>query len=992
MAITPPPPPPEATAPVTPDSSVEVTLPERDIAAAGDVSSPRLRYNPTTITLAAAVSAAAAAWMVAGMFRDPTAHLIALIGVAIGAGPVYAAQRSRGAAWVELLVVPAAIVVGAVMLAPDLGGAGGNTLPGLVSSALKNGALLQPPVSFDPGWRFILVVLLAPLTAGSAKLAITLARPKLAVVPPIALAMVTGIAQPASSEVLSVAVAVVLIVIALTLAYGAELGGSGQVTAAFEGRRLLRGGTVAILIAAAVLGMSNLGFLFPQPQQQHVIPPEKPPPPPKVPDHVIFTYKANAPVPLRMGVIDVYDPSQRAWLLPPYDTSRFVRLTPPSAIPQSVPGHDVTVTVTMVDGSSHQVPTIGQASRVSGPGDVFDFDPRTQELQLADRTAYDGLRYTLTAPAMPSGQQLAGAGAPPTSLSEFLSAPAPPAQVQRLLSQYAQQAASQHHAEDAWDRLVFLRSALYGKVVASGAGDPVDVSAARVGQMLDGGNATPYEIAAAEALLARWAGMPARIGYGYYGGVHQQDGSFEVHPLNAALWLEVYFDKDGWLPIVGVPPRAAASTSQDQQKSVDVAAVNKLQLMVFIPVRLDSVAQLFELLRWWAVRILPIVAGALLLLCCYPWLMRGLRSRRRLRWAAQRGVAERIGVAYTEFRDRCRDLTIGEPSATPVAFLRHVAPDREHSELAWLTERALWGDLQRDLRDEDAASAEALSRSLMRRLDRAQPGINRILARITRASLRAPYSEQVPNLWWEPRLDGLVALFRRLRPRRARRSRVAAAAAAAALALSGVVVSLASPPPMHRGLPMTLVPSRLGGFTFKRELSAEALYRVKDPAAMMDVGLVYSVSYNGGTEGAVQIGEFSPGTDVSDIDDESKIQYCTDNPNDCLGHEVLKGVQTNLGGVPFTRVFYKDYERAYRMVLPDQRIYLWFPPGTQTMVTLVLLGQLPADSADLLFHALMDNEHDVAPAPIPAPSFTPPPASAAPSFGILQSPSPGSTP
>ena len=992
MAISPPPPSETAVAAAS-TPAVEVELPS-PAGGPGGGAGAQPRYNPTTITLAAAVSAAAAAWMLAGMFRDPTAHLVALAGVAIGAGLMWFAQRSAGAAWAEYLVIPAAIVAGALLLAPDLGGSAGNSLPGLVSSALKNGGLLQPPVAFDPGWRFVLVVLLAPLTAGSAKLAISLARPKLAVVPPIVLALVTGIAQPASSEVASVAVASVLIVVALTLAYGAELGGTGQVTAAFEGRRLLRGGTVALLIAAAVLGMGNLGFLFPQPQQQHVIPPQKPPPPPKVPDHVVLTYTANTPVPLRMGVIDVYDASQHAWLLPPYDTSRYVRLDPPATIPQSTPGHDVRVTVTKVDGSSHQVPTIGQASRLSGPGDVFDFDPRTQELQLADRSAYDGLRYTLTAPAMPSGAQLAAAEAPPSSLSEFLSAPPPPAQVQRLLSQYAQQAASQHHAEDAWDRLVFLRSALYGKVVAAGAGDPVDVSAARVGRMLDGGDASPYEIAAAEALLARWAGIPARIGYGYYGGVHQKDGSFEVHPLNAALWLEVYFNRYGWLPIVGVPPRAAASTSQDQQNPVSIAAVDKLQLMVFIPVRNASVAQLFELLRWWTLRVLPIAAAAVLLACCYPWLLKRLRSRRRRRWAASLGPAAQIGVAYAEFRDRCRDLTVGEPAATPVAFLRYVASDREHSELAWLTERALWGDLKRDLRDEDAGAAMALSQSVTRRLDRAQPGINRVLARITRASLRAPYSDEVPNLWWEPRLGELGALLVRLRPRRGRRRRIAGAAAAAAalVAMSGVLVGVASQPQAHRGLPMTLVPSRLGGFTFKREPAAEALYRANDPAYMMDVGLVYSVSYNGGTEGAVQIGEFSPGIDISDIDDESKIQYCTDNPNECLGHEVLKGIQSNLGGVQFIRGYYKSYERAYVMALPDQRIYLWFPPGTQTMVTLVLLGQLPADSADLLFHALMDNEHNVAPAPIPAPSFTPPARSAPPSFGILQSPSPGGTP
>ena len=33
----------------------------------------------------------------------------------------------------------------------------------------------------------------------------------------------------------------------------------------------------------------------------------------------------------------------------------------------------------------------------------------------------------------------------------------------------------------------------------------------------EGATATPYEIVAAEALLARWAGVPARIGFGFDG-------------------------------------------------------------------------------------------------------------------------------------------------------------------------------------------------------------------------------------------------------------------------------------------------------------------------------------------------------------------------------------------------------------------------------------------------------------------------------------------
>ena len=61
-------------------------------------------------------------------------------------------------------------------------------------------------------------------------------------------------------------------------------------------------------------------------------------------------------------------------------------------------------------------------------------------------------------------------------------------------------------------------------------------------------------------------------------------------------------------------------------------------------------------------------------------------------------------------------------------------------ELAWLTTRALWGDLQDDPNPLLASVAEELSRALRRRLAAAQPGTMRAVAVVSRLSLRDPYA------------------------------------------------------------------------------------------------------------------------------------------------------------------------------------------------------------------------------------------------------------
>src|ERR1044072_5652366 len=93
---------------------------------------------------------------------------------------------------------------------------------------------------------------------------------------------------------------------------------------------------------------------------------------------------------------------------------------------------------------------------------------------------------------------------------------------------------------------------------------------------------TPYEIVAAQAMLARWAGVPSRIGYGFDGGevsggdatgnraarAEGPPNKLEVRPKNGASFPEVFFPKYGWLPVIGTPTKAKPTVGSDPSTQI----------------------------------------------------------------------------------------------------------------------------------------------------------------------------------------------------------------------------------------------------------------------------------------------------------------------------------------------------------------------------------------------------------------------------------------
>jgi hypothetical protein len=294
-------------------------------------------------------------------------------------------------------------------------------------------------------------------------------------------------------------------------------------------------------------------------------------------------------------------------------------------------------------------------------------------------------------------------------------------------------------------RFETLRVALAAAFVAEGAGVPVDTPPDRVVELLDGSPGTPYERAAAEAMLARWAGLPARVGFGY-APADTADDPVVVESDDAAWWLEIR-TPSGWAPFL--PTGGRAVTDPDAASSaaaIGLSVSDEVAVELLLPRRRSERVLPYERARDVAVLIVGVAGSAALARLGWPVIARRVRRSRRARWAAEHGPAGAIAVAYAEWRDTAIDLGMGGRQRSPLGFCDHVVVDAEHLELAWLTTRAMYGDLAGELTDADAAAAEELSRSLRRRLVGAAPLERRWLARVSLSgSLTRPWTNEVPG-------------------------------------------------------------------------------------------------------------------------------------------------------------------------------------------------------------------------------------------------------
>jgi hypothetical protein len=700
---------------------------------------PEEELAPVPVSRVAVVvifSILAAAVMAGGVFKGFSPRIWAAIGGILGVSLGAIAYRVRNAIASNVVIVAGIFAIGIIMTIPAGALQDILTLGAFVREAIASGDVQRPPVPYTLGWAAILGWLMGALGFAAAWVGMQFRRPALGLMVPLPIVAIAAISVADDAKLVSGLLAMAFFAIGLGMLSGVDLGEKEQRSIAYEIRRGMRALPMIAAITVGLYFLAQTNFLFPKPVFDPTQQAQRPKTTPiqKVPDRVLFSVKSQITGPWRMGGLDVYDKGE--WLLPPFAENR-IKEVPRSGIVDSELNPGVRADIEIGDLGGAVLPGLPNLVGLIAEGPKMAYDSRTGNIRMGEGVIEPGLRYTVTAGRIPTVEELRNVSAPPPSeVKQFLEVPPPPPAVRELLNRAPK--------SSPWDTVDFLRQELLNKVAASGPGTPVPVPVEKVQDMLVGTKeGSPFEIVAGQALLARWAGVPSRIGYGFDGGEKVGD-HVEVRPKHGASFLEVYFPGYKWLPIIGTPRLSRSSLGSDPtQQNQDVLASDDIAVKIFVPTQTDSRTYLFEQLQRVALIVLPFVILILLIYYGWPGIRKAIIRARRRSWAQSQGIRERIAVAYAEWRDVATDFGYRYNSDTPLMFLDRVVEDDEHTEFAWLVTRALWGDLQDQLRQEDANAADELSQSLKKRLSQAHASTLRLIALVSRLSLRFPYAPKL---------------------------------------------------------------------------------------------------------------------------------------------------------------------------------------------------------------------------------------------------------
>lgn len=715
--------------------------------------------SPTRPAIAIALASIGASVMVGGIFIGVSPRIYAGIASLLGIGLAIGVQRIKRPIPANLVAAGGIFCIGLLLVAGT--GIGGLAdLRTEIAKAIVSGKVLRPPADFTPGWAAILGWIMSMVTFAATWVALVLKRVPLGVIAPLPLAVIAGISVPSDAQLISGLVVLVLFVAALGVMAGGQITSAGEkVPIGYELRRSLKALPLVAVVTVVIFFLGQTGLLFPHPVIDPSLEPQKPKPQPlgAVVDKDLFDVKsATITGPWVLGHLDVYDGHD--WLLPPFAENK-TKTVPASGVvdPSLKPGEKATFIIRGLDGAV--LPGLPNDVGVIAQGPTLAYDSRNSNIRLVEGQVEPGFEYTVVAAALPTVQDLSSLGNSlniPDSDKQFTSIPPAPAAVKALIKQAP--------TTSKWDEYNFLRTWILQNVTVSGTGLPVSVTPERVAQMIAGNKeGSPFEIVAAQAMLARWIGVPSRIGYGYDNGT-KQGGVLQVHPSNGIAFPEVFFPGYEWLPVIGTPTHVKVSEISKTQFSVNATALpsQDISVPIFIPLTVPPQFLLYQTLQPFllAAAIVLLVLAALYF--SIPVVLKALRRHRIWTAADRAGPRAQIAAAYAEWRDYCTDYGYRHRTDTPLMFLSRFVPDTEHGQLAWLVTRTLWGDLKDEPTADMAADAKELSRSLRRRLSLAQPFTVRMVGFFSRLSLREAYD---PGVGPEPIPVVTIRPGRRSRPR-----------------------------------------------------------------------------------------------------------------------------------------------------------------------------------------------------------------------------------
>ena len=399
--------------------------------------------------------------------------------------------------------------------------------------------------------------------------------------------------------------------------------------------------------------------------------------------------KSRVTGPWIMGVLDVYDGND--WRLPPFDEARLVTTsTGRGVVSTRVPaGHQ---------GDDHRARARRRGApddaehgrrRRAGPAAVVRLAQR-QHPARRRRDHVDGSRTRSPvrrsrASRISEGRRTAGRPRPQRSPRRRCRRPPHAALIDEAPK------------TSLWARWDYMRRYVLDKVTVSGAGSPVaspDV-AGRGGPHHEGRVAVrdrrradaPRAVDRASRLASATASTAATLA-----GDHR-----EIRPRDGAVFPQVYFEGNGWLPgdrhpgedegdghVRSEPPAVQAGRpAVGRHLRDDLPSGRALRPSTLLYERLrDRGARRRRVPCCSRRHRLPRRRSRSGRRCC--------RSRRRAD-AFERGTRARIAQAYAEFRDLLTDFGYHHETDTPLMLLRRFPPDDEHKQLAWLVTRVAVG-------------------------------------------------------------------------------------------------------------------------------------------------------------------------------------------------------------------------------------------------------------------------------------------------------------